>query len=227
MKSNRLKLPLFLVSIISSSTYANSESWQENFSIGATLGKSNHHSELTYDDQSSSSSSYELNINYQLTKHISVGLGYVDFGESDESTSQAIYDGSGLLGGYTEATDGSGFTISSTFSYQLSDTPWDLKAKIGLIDWDSGIIRKNFSSNSESIDYSESKTNETGIDFFAGLGIYYQLSTKLSFGLSYELYPLSFNSQTTTTFPDGTVVTSGFDGDNDFTLYGLNLAYSF
>ena len=155
--------------------------------ISASAGMTNH---VVGDDENAeaykeSDTSFGVNFDYRFYKYLSIGLGYVDFGEAEQFTEE---DGTETL---TLTTAGSGLTAALTWHTDIKDGPWYFYAKIGRIAWDVDLIA-DLNDTDDVAASGRSILSSSGDDMFTGFGGAYHINENTRIGLNFEQYKMDY-----------------------------------
>lgn len=126
--------------------------------------------------------------------------GYVDLGEYEN-----VYSVPDLT--TTTSADINGWTLGVNGHFNMTDN-WYVSARLGIFHWDGSLdIRREYGFSPLE---SRVHFDESGSDWYAGIGVGYDFNSNFGLGLSYDRYKADSN---------------GFDFTND--VVSLNAEYRF
>lgn len=115
---------------------------------------------------------------YQINKHFSVELGYVDLGNTANLTAGAF----GVTGKLKQET--SAITVIAKGKHQLGDSKFSAFGKAGLARWKS---KASFDVTPTGLANNRTKT-ETGIDPVVGVGLEYKVNKRVNLQAGWDRY---------------------------------------
>ena len=127
---------------------------------------------LSVDDNSG----WKFNIGYDVTDNIAIEAGYMDLNDVQFEGN----NGNNALFGQNNSADG--FTVSSIYRYSVSQK-FGLTGSIGVFSWDGARAPQSA--------VEAAQENDSGTDFYFGLGGGYQLTNEVTLSVEWERFQLN------------------------------------